>query len=142
MVPNLSSVDLTVGRFVSYGALSFALMLLVRQSAWPTLRQAFSALVLSVLGFTGYYLVLVFAIRDAGTAVPSLIIGTIPIWMMLLGKPVGLRWAGLLPGLALTLLGLALMMKSEVNVQHKVMTFGAVSSLPCCLWCAGRPLGC
>ena len=117
MVPNLSSVDLTVGRFVSYGALSFALMLLVRQSAWPTLRQAFSALVLSVLGFTGYYLVLVFAIRDAGTAVPSLIIGTIPIWMMLLGKPVGLRWAGLLPGLALTLLGLALMMKSEVNVS-------------------------
>ena len=116
MVPGLLSVDLTVGRFVSYGALSFALMLLVRQSAWPTQRQAFSALGLSVLGFTGYYLLLVLAIRDAGTAVPSLIIGTIPIWMMLLGKPAGLRWAALLPGLVLTLLGLALMMRSEVHV--------------------------
>ncbi len=98
---------------MSYGALSFALMLLVRQSAWPTLRQVMSAFGLSVLGFTGYYLLLVLAIRDAGTAVPSLIIGTIPIWMMLLGKPVGLRWSALVPGLVLTTLGLLLMMRAE-----------------------------
>ena len=117
MVPSLSSVDLTAGRFLSYGALSFALLLVMRQSAWPTLRQALSAVGLSVLGFTGYYLLLVLAIRDAGTAVPSLIIGTIPIWMMLLGKPVGLRWAGLLPGLALTLLGLVLMVRAEGSVS-------------------------
>ena len=123
MVPGLSSVDLTAGRFVSFGAVSFALMLLVRQSAWPTLRQAYSAIGLSVLGFTGYYLLLVFAIRDAGTAVPSLIIGTIPIWMMLLGKPAGLRWAALLPGLVLTLLGLALMMQAEAHVSTQGQDF-------------------
>ena len=116
MVPGLSSVDLTAGRFVSFGGLSFALMLLVRQSAWPTLSQAYSAIGLSVLGFTGYYLLLVFAIRDAGTAVPSLIIGTIPVWMMLLGKPAGLRWGALLPGLVLTLMGLGLMMQAEVHM--------------------------
>ena len=116
MVQGLSSIDLTVGRFVSYGALSFALMLVVRQSAWPTLRQAFSALGLSVLGFTDYYLLLVFAIRDSGSAVPSLIVGTIPIWLVLLGKPTRLRWAALLPGLVLTLLGLALMMQTEAHV--------------------------
>jgi drug/metabolite transporter (DMT)-like permease len=123
MVPGLSSVDLAAGRFISYGALSFALMLLVRQSAKPTFNQAISALGLSVLGFTGYYLLLVFAIRDAGTAVPSLIIGTIPIWMMLLGKPAGLRWAALLPGLALTLLGLALMMHAEAEVSTQGQNF-------------------
>ena len=122
-VPELSSVDLTVGRFVSYGALSFVLMLLVRQSAWPTLHQAITAFGLSVLGFTGYYLLLVFAIRDAGTAVPSLIIGTIPIWMMLMGKPAGLHWAALLPGLVLTLLGLALMMRAEVDVSSQGQDF-------------------
>lgn len=116
MVPGLSSVDLTAGRFVSFGALSFALMLLVRQSAWPTLRQAYSAIGLSVLGFTGYYLLLVFAIRDSGTAVPSLIIGTIPVWMMLLGKPVGLRWGALLPGLVLTLMGFGLIMQAELHI--------------------------
>ena len=114
---------MTVGRFVSYGALSFVLMLLVRQSAWPTLRQAITAFGLSVLGFTGYYLLLVFAIRDAGTAVPSLIIGTIPIWMMLMGKPAGLHWAALLPGLVLTLLGLALMMRAEVDVSSQGQDF-------------------
>lgn len=123
MVPGLSSVDLTAGRFISYGALSFVLLLLVRQSAKPTFNQALSALGLSVLGFTGYYLLLVFAIRDAGTAVPSLIIGTIPIWMMLLGKPAGLRWTALLPGLVLTLLGLVLMMRAEAGVSTQGQDF-------------------
>ena len=123
MVPGLSSVDLTAGRFVSFGALSFALMLLVRQSAWPTLSQAYSAVGLSVLGFTGYYLLLVFAIRDAGTAVPSLIIGTIPVWMMLLGKPASLRWGALLPGLVLTLMGLGLMMQAEVHMPMPNQNF-------------------
>ena len=114
MVPGLSSVDLTAGRFVSYGGLAFAL-LLIPGSNWPTLRQAASAFGLSLLGFTGYYLLLVLAIRDAGTEVPSLIIGTIPIWMMLLGKPAGLLWRSLLPGLVLTLLGLGLMMQAVQN---------------------------
>ncbi|MFN5349000.1 MAG: DMT family transporter [Polaromonas sp.] len=115
MTPGLSSVDLTVGRFLSYGALSFALLLLARQSAWPSLRQALWAVGLSVLGFTAYYLLLVLSIRDAGTEVPALIIGTIPVWMMLLGKPAGLRWGGLLPGLVLTLLGLGLMVQSALT---------------------------
>jgi drug/metabolite transporter (DMT)-like permease len=109
MVQGVSAVDFTAGRFVSYGALSFLLMLLMRKSAWPTAKQALAAAGMSVLGFTGYYLLLVLAIRDAGTEVPSLIIGTIPIWMMILGKPSQLRWAGLVPGLLLTLAGLALM---------------------------------
>ncbi len=113
MVSGIGAVDFTAGRFVSYGALSVVLMLLWRKSALPTRAQALAALVMSALGFTGYYLLLVYAIRDAGTEVPSLIIGTIPIWMMLLGKPAGLRWAGLVPGLVLTLLGLGLMMQSS-----------------------------
>jgi drug/metabolite transporter (DMT)-like permease len=68
----------------------------------PTPAQAWGALWLSVLGFTGYYLLLVLAIRDAGVAMPALIVGTIPVWVMLLGKPQGLRWSALLPGLGLT----------------------------------------
>jgi drug/metabolite transporter (DMT)-like permease len=113
MVTGFTAVDFTAGRFVSYGALSVVLMLLWRKAALPTARQALVALGMSVLGFTGYYLLLVYAIRDAGTEVPSLIIGTIPIWMMILGKPAGLRWAGLIPGLLLTMLGLGLMMHAS-----------------------------
>lgn len=136
MVPNFSPVDLTVGRLVSYGALSFALMISMRQSAWPTVRQAFSVFGLSVLGFTGYYLLLVLAIRDAGTAATSLIIGSIPIWMMLLGKPAELHLAALLPKPILTLLGLALMMRAETNVSALGQDFWrgvafAVASMVC-----------
>jgi drug/metabolite transporter (DMT)-like permease len=126
MAPGLSGLDLTAGRFVSYGALSFVVMLCMRKSAWPTGRQALAALGMSVLGFTGYYLLLVYAIRDAGTEVPSLIIGTIPIWMMLLGKPAALRWAALIPGLVLTALGLALMVHATWGSLAGAATVNAI----------------
>ena len=111
MAGSFASVDLTAGRFVAYGAVALGML------AWglrgnprrPTWAQALAALWLSVLGFTGYYLLLVWAIRDAGGEMPALIIGTIPVWVMLLGKPQGLRWAALVPGLVLTVAGLVLM---------------------------------
>ena len=110
MVPSFAGIDLTAWRFIVYGAVSVVVLVLSwRHARRPTGAQAWGALWLSVLGFTGYYWVLVLAIRDAGTAMPALIVGTIPIWVMLLGKPQGLRWAALLPGLVLTAAGLALM---------------------------------
>jgi drug/metabolite transporter (DMT)-like permease len=113
MVPGISGVDFTAGRFFAYGLLAFAWIMLARKRAWPTWAQARSAVLLSFLGFTGYYLLLVYGIRDAGTEVPSLIIGTIPLWMMILGKPAGLSWKSLIPGLLLTGCGLALMMSAS-----------------------------
>jgi drug/metabolite transporter (DMT)-like permease len=113
MLGDYSGVDLTAGRFVAYGVLAACVMALGwRRRPRPTLRQAGAALGLSVLGFSAYFLLLVLAIQDAGTEVPTLIIGTIPLWVMLLGKPVALRWRGLLPGLVLTLAGLLLMMSA------------------------------
>lgn len=110
MAPGFSAVDLTAGRFVAYGVVAAVVMMLgLRTRRLPTAAQALAAAALSVLGFTGYYLLLVLAIRDAGSEVPTLIIGTIPLWVMLLGKPQHLRWAALAPGLLLTAAGLALM---------------------------------
>jgi drug/metabolite transporter (DMT)-like permease len=109
MVEGYGSVDLAAGRFVVYGVVAFLVCVLARRP-FPNASQALAAAALSLLGFTGYYLLLVLAIRDAGTEVPSLIIGTIPIWVMLLGKPGHLRWGALVPGIALTALGLLLMM--------------------------------
>ena len=116
MTPGLSAVDLTAGRFISFGAVSLvAMLLMLRTRRLPTLRQALEALGMSVLGFTGYYLLLALAIRDAGSAVPALIIGTIPIWMMLLGKPADLTWKSLAPGMLLTAFGLGLMMLASTQ---------------------------
>jgi drug/metabolite transporter (DMT)-like permease len=118
-----SSVDLAAGRFLSYGLVAALLMFIgLRHKKLPNLNQAFAALVLSLLGFTGYYLLLVFAINDAGTEMPTLIIGTIPIWVMFLGKPQGLSFRSLLPGLLLTAVGLVLMGYVELHGQPETQS--------------------
>lgn len=112
LVPQYSDTDLTVGRYLASALFSLGFLLFTAlrgRLRLPTARQALDALWLSVLGYTGYYLLLVWAIEAAGPALPALIIGTIPLWLMLLGKPQHLRWAALLPGLLLTAGGLALM---------------------------------
>jgi len=125
MTPGLSSVDLTAGRFVSYGGMATLVMLFTwRTHTWPTLRQAVTALGMSLLGATGYYLLIAQSVVFAGSEVPTLIIGTIPIWIMLLGKPDGIKWSGLLPGLLLTVGGLALMMQSSLGQAAQTSSGG------------------
>nr|WP_241027242.1 DMT family transporter [Variovorax sp. RKNM96] len=120
MVGHFGMVDITAARFAVFGAVS-ALAVFARPAAvrWPNGQQALAALGLSVLGFSGYYLLLAFGIVAAGTEVPSLIIGTIPVWMMLLGRPAGLRMRALLPGLVLTGAGIALMIWGAWSTQHR-----------------------
>jgi len=106
----LTAIDLVGGRFLFYALMSLVVMAFSSSALrLPTPSQAGAALGMSVLGFSGYYLLLVLAIRDVGVEVPSLIIGTIPVWVMLLGKPQGLLWRGLIPGLMLTIVGVVLM---------------------------------
>lgn len=112
LVPDVAHTDLTVGRYLASALFSLGFLLFTAlrgRLRLPTARQAVDALWLSVLGYTGYYLLLVWAIEAAGAALPALIIGTIPLWLMLLGKPQHLRWSTLLPGLLLTAAGLGLM---------------------------------
>jgi drug/metabolite transporter (DMT)-like permease len=121
-----SSVDLTAGRFLSYGLIAAVMMLIglyfgSGSKKLPTLNQALTAFVLSLLGFTGYYLLLVLAIKDAGTEMPALIVGTIPIWVMFLGKQQGLSFRNLLPGLLLTMAGLLLMGYAQFEAQVHVL---------------------
>ncbi|MBA3059478.1 MAG: DMT family transporter [Gammaproteobacteria bacterium] len=116
MTPGLSSVDLTAGRFISFGVMSALSMAFTwTRHQLPSVRQGAAAIGMSLLGATGYYLLLALAIGRAGTEVPTLIVGTIPLWLMLLGKPLGLKWSVLLPGLLLTATGMALMMNATLT---------------------------
>ena len=127
MTLGFAGIDLTAGRFVVYGLVStLVLALSWRRARRPTWAQAWGALWLSILGFTGYYWVLVLAIRDAGTEMPALIVGLIPLWVMLLGKPGHLRWRTLAPGLLLTAAGLFLMSRAV----HAGAGADAASPLP------------
>ena len=127
MTLGFAGIDLTAGRFLVYGIVSVVVLALSwRRARRPTWAQAWGALWLSILGFTGYYWVLVLAIRDAGTEMPALIVGLIPLWVMLLGKPGHLRWRTLAPGLLLTAAGLFLMSRAV----HAGAGAGATSPLP------------
>ena len=116
MAPGFTGVDVASFRFMSFGLMSAVLLAwrLRRGEAQPTGSQMRAALGLSVLGFTGYYTLLALAIGWAGTAVPALIIGTIPLWLMVLGKPEHLSWRALWPGLVCTAAGLALMVWADL----------------------------
>ena len=121
MAVGFTTVDVASVRFMAFGVLSLILLLggLWRGAARPRAAQVRAALGLSVLGFTGYYTLLVRAIDWAGTVVPALIIGTIPLWVMVLGKPAGLRWRHLWLGLLCTALGLGLMVVADL--QHTAL---------------------
>ena len=114
-VSGFAAEDYVVWRYLACGVFSLGMLCLPllrgQRPVLPTWRQAWAAMWLTVLGYTGYYLLLVLAIERAGSVLPTLVIGTIPIWVMLLGKPQGLLWRGLLPGLGLTVTGLLLMMQ-------------------------------
>jgi drug/metabolite transporter (DMT)-like permease len=119
LAPGLSPVDLVAGRYFFYGLTALLVMVVqARSRPLPTWHQAWAALGLSVLGFSGYYFLLVLAIRDAGPEVPTLIIGVIPVWVMLLGKPAHLQWRHLVPGLVLTAMGIVLMMDLPTLLSH------------------------
>jgi drug/metabolite transporter (DMT)-like permease len=137
-LPQWPAIDLAAGRLVAFGMVSAGIL----AGTWvarprqavatiganlrarageasgpppllPTARQCASALGLAFLGFWGYYTLLVLALRDAGPEVPTLIIGTIPLWVMVLGKPGHVRWRVVAPGLALTAAGLAVMLAAS-----------------------------
>jgi drug/metabolite transporter (DMT)-like permease len=119
MATGFSAADVASLRFLTFGAMALVLAAwgLRRGAALPSWTQARAALGLSVLGFTGYYTVLALAIGWAGPAVPALIIGTIPLWVMLLGKPDNLQWRHLWPGLLCTAAGLGLMMSADLRAS-------------------------
>lgn len=83
-----SPFDLTVGRYLTFGLASLAVL---APGGFPTLRDLNRRdwLLLGLLGFTGnvgYYLAMSLAVPRAGTAVVALIIGCLPVVMGVLGN--------------------------------------------------------
>ena len=125
LVPAYSSIEVTLGRYGAYAAVSALALAWTWRRARPHLRPQVlvAALLLGWLGNSLYYLMVVFAVRWAGTALTGLIIGTIPLWLLLIGRPPGLRLARLAPGGLCTATGLALMHWSASRI-HAGPMFG------------------
>lgn len=88
LLPGFSPVELAVGRYVAYGAISLGLVLpglaallrrLTGQDCRALLRQALS-------GNIVYYIFLALGVQLAGVAPTSLIVGLVPVSVTLLGR--------------------------------------------------------
>jgi drug/metabolite transporter (DMT)-like permease len=112
LAPGFSDADLTAGRFGVYGLIGLVALLVRGPRLALTMllsRHAAMACLLSFLGFGAYSLCLLEAIRQGGSEVSAMVVGTLPVWMMLLGRPKGLGWSRLWPGALVTCAGLMLM---------------------------------
>lgn len=137
IVDAYSGMEVTLGRYAAYAVVAVAAL----AWSWRSARSHLSPRVIAAsigLGWLGnsiYYLLLVFAVRWAGTALTGLIIGTIPLWLLLLGRPKGLGLARIAPAGACTAAGLALM-------HWSVSRQGSSPELPAGLACAVAALLC
>ena len=97
LVDAYGGVEVTLGRYAAYAAISVAGLAWAWRRARAHLqpRVLAAALLLGWLGNSLYYLLVVYAVRWAGTALTGLIIGTIPLWLLCIGRPPGCGWRGL-----------------------------------------------
>lgn len=88
LLPGFSPVELAVGRYVAYGAISLGLMLpglaallrrLTPQDGWALLRQSLS-------GNLVYYIFVALGVQLAGVGPTSLIVGLVPVSVTLFGR--------------------------------------------------------
>ena len=100
--------DITVARYVIFGVISVGLM------AWPRFqprgmsrRITAAGFLLGVFSYTGYSLSIAFAVKNAGAAVPPLIVGTMPVLLALIGNLAekSVSWRALILPLTLILVG-------------------------------------
>lgn len=112
LLPDRSPLEITVARYLAFGAVSCLILLRGRRSGMPALtnKQWIAAFTLALTGYLVPYLFLVSAIQTMGAAVPTLVMGTSPVAVALYAN---LRrrefpMARLLPSLAAIFTGLAM----------------------------------
>ena len=144
LLPGFSPVELAVGRYTAYGAISLGLMLpglrrllrlLQPRDYAALLRQALS-------GNLVYYMLLAFGVKLAGVAPTSLIIGLIPVAVTLLGR----RDHGAVPlkrlMLPLLVIGIAIACINIDAFRHAQASGAGLASTVLGLACAAGALAC
>ena len=87
-VDPFSTVDLTVLRYGLFGSFSLLLMIAVARFR-PTgysRRRLLTGLALGGCCYTGYFLSIALAVRYAGTVIPPIIVGTMPVVLALIAN--------------------------------------------------------
>lgn len=133
---------LAFGRYLAFGLICLPLAWRDRRRlASLERRDWLAALELSLIGNILYYLSLAAAIQLAGGALPTLIIGTLPVVIAIVSNTRAnpLPWRNLLPSLAVIVLGIALVNQHELAQLHGTTHYGlgailALAALACWTW--------
>jgi drug/metabolite transporter (DMT)-like permease len=122
LLSGFSPAEIAIGRFLAYGGFSAVLMVVAGREAWRgPARLWLTALAFTLAANVGYYLLLIFAIRFAGSALPTLIIGVLPVSVAVVANLRGreLAWPLLLLSSALILGGIALVQLSGLKWRQQ-----------------------
>jgi drug/metabolite transporter (DMT)-like permease len=117
LVPDSNAVTITAGRYLAFGALSGALLLIGGRSIRRTARQHWRAAVdFAICGNVGYYLLLVIGIRTVGAPATDLVIGSIPVVIAVVGNWITptFRWVQVGTSVGIVLIGLTLINAVEI----------------------------
>lgn len=114
MLPEYPAALHTFGRYLAFGLIALPLAFVDRQELRRLTRHDWlAALRLAAIGNVLYYLFLASAIQRAGGALPTMIIGTLPVVIAVSANVLNhqrdgrLAWRQLVPALGLILLGIA-----------------------------------
>ncbi|MEY4732946.1 MAG: inner membrane protein YtfF [Pseudomonadota bacterium] len=114
MLPEYPAALHTFGRYLAFGLIALPLALVDRHELRRLTRPDWlAALRLAAIGNLLYYLFLASAIQRAGGALPTMIIGTLPVVIAVSANVLNhqrdghLAWRQLVPALGLILLGIA-----------------------------------
>jgi drug/metabolite transporter (DMT)-like permease len=103
-----SAWDITIARYGFFGLLSLVLMIAPRfQPRGMSARLLACGLALGAISYTAYFLAVAYAVKNAGAAIPPLVVGTMPVVMALIGNvsEKAVRWRDLAFPLGLIAVG-------------------------------------
>ena len=140
LLPDYPAALLSVARYLAFGLIALPLALLDRRElARLTRADWLEALRLALVGNLLYYLLLAAAIQRAGGALPTAIIGTLPVVIAIVSNLRGgghgpgaraLPWRALAPSLGLIALGIALVNHAELAMLGPSGGAGAPAGAP------------
>ena len=112
-----TELDLALGRYAVFGLFSLALMVIPRfRSRNLSIRRFRLAVFLGGVGYVGYYIFAAYAIKLAGSTIPPLVVGALPIALAIIGnwQTRQVKWSALAIPLTMIVIGLLIVNAASI----------------------------
>lgn len=141
LLPDYGAVDITFGRYFTYGIFSVLLILIKGKKIFNTMNKSIwkYAIIFAFCGNVGYYFFLVLSIKLTGATISTLIIGILPISTSLYGNFINHEFSfkKLFPSIGFILIGIIVLNYESFNnlKDNNFSIYGILCSfIALCLW--------